>query len=578
MMPTRDSSHRVSFMSNNYMIASGHYLASLAGLRVLQDGGNAIDAGVASGIAINVTLPHLTSLGGVAPIILYLAEKGEVVTVSGVGCWPEAANLEDYRKKYNNAIPNGMARSVVPSACDAWLTALERYGTMTLQQVLAPSLQLAGEGFPASYFLSLGIETHREYIGRCPSTAEIFMPNGRALKPGKVVVQKDLARVFRQMVEVERTNAYKGRAGAIRAARDFFYKGEIAERMVRFCQEQDGLLSTEDFARFSVEVGKPEVGTYKDYTIYSCGAWCQGPSLLEVLNILEGFDLGAMANGSAQYVHTLVEAIKLAFADRHDYIGDPDFVEVPITGLLSKKYAEDRRKAIAPHKAWPEMPPSGDPWAYEGKARARGPAPAVLKSGAIEPDTSYTCVVDQWGNAFSATPSDGVSTTPIVPGLGMLISPRGRQAWLEPDHPSCLGPRKRPRLTPNPAIAFKDGHLFMPFGTPGGDMQVQTMLQMFLSIVEYGLNPQQAVERPRFRSDSFPDSGWPHAYHPGQLTLEGHFGAEVAADLAKLGHKIAWWDDTTATNGDPCGIVVDRERGALIGGADHRWDSYALGW
>ena len=365
---------------------------------------------------------------------------------------------------------------------------------------------------------------------------------------------------------------------ALGAARDFFYKGEVAERMVRYSEENEGLLSMEDFAQFGVKVEKPEVGTYKDYTLYTCGPWCQGPSLIEVLQILEGVDLKAMGHNSPQYIHNLVEAIKLAFADRHDYFGDPEFVDVPMAGLLSKEYAANRRQAIDPHKAWPEMPPSGDPWLYEGKERPRAPVPAIPKSGAKEPDTSYTCVVDQWGNAFSATPSDGVSNTPMVPGLGMIISGRGTQSWLEPEHPSCLAPWKRPRLTPNPAIAFRNGRLFMPFGTPGGDVQVPAMAQMFLNMVEFGMNPQQAVEVPRACSWSFPNSFWPHIYEPGRLDLEGRIDKGAGRELEKLGHKVGWLQDWEAAAGALCGIMVDRERGVLIGSADPRRDSYALGW
>ena len=553
-------------------------MATLAGLRILQDGGNAVDAGVASGIAINVTLPYLTSFAGVAPIIIYIAGTKQVVTISGLGGWPRAAVLEDFRKKYNNVIPLGVGRSVVPSACDAWLTALERYGTMSFAQVVAPSLELAEKGLPVSNNMSRALRAFQGYIETCSSTAEIFMRDGAPLLPGQLLVQEDIAGVFRQMIEVEQASSHKGREGAIRAAREHFYKGEIAEKMVRFCQDQSGLLTMEDFAQFSVKVEKPEVGTYKDYTLYTCGTWCQGPTLIQTLNILEGMDLQAMGHNSAQYIHTLVEAIKLGFADRHSFYGDPDFVETPVAGLLSKEYAAQRRIAIDPNRAWPEMPAAGDPWRFQGKIKSQSTVPAPISSGTSGPDTSYTCVVDRWGNAFSATPSDGFNTSPIVPGLGMIISCRGHQSWLDPENPSCLGPHKRPRLTPNPSIVFKDGELFMPFGTPGGDTQVQAMLQMFLSIVEFGLDPQQAVELPRFLSDSFPSSGWPHAYHPGQLTLEGQVPDEVTAELARLGHRIAWWDDEIPTAGDPCGILVDRENGVLIGGADTRWDSCALGW
>ena len=578
MPPKGIPSYRAPFVSTNYMVASGHYLATTAGFRMLEEDGNAVDAGVASGIALNVTLPHLTSFAGVAPIAIYQADRGEVVTISGLGRWPKAANLEDYSKKYNGDIPMGIPRSVVPAACDAWLTALERYGTMTFEQVVSPSIELAERGFPASYPLSRGIEGRGEYIMQCPSTAEIFMPEGKPLQFGQMVVQKDLAHVFRQIVEVERGNAHKGREGAIRAARDFFYKGEIAEKMVRFSQQQDGLLSMEDFAQFSVQVEKPEVGTYKDYTLYTCGPWSQGPSLIEILQLLEGFDLKGMGHNSPQYIHTLIEAIKLAFADRHDYFSDPDFVEVPMAGLLSKGYAAERREAVDPLKACPKMPLAGDPWPHEGKVRTRLPVPAVPRSGPMELDTSYTCVVDRWGNAFSATPSDNFLSTPIVPGLGLIISARGTQPWLEAEHPCSLEPWKRPRLTPNPALVLKNGHLYMPFGTPAGDMQVQAMVQMFLNVVEFGMNTQQAIEEPRARTDSFPNSFWPHAYYPGRVSLEGRISPEVGEELTKLGHGVTQAEDWTSAMGGLCGIVLDGERGILVGGADPRRDSYVLGW
>ena len=578
MGPNGIPSYRIPYMGTNHMVSSGHYLATMAGSKILEEGGNAIDAGVASGIALNVTVPHYTNFGGVAPIIIYHAASQEVISISGLGRWPKAVNLEDYRKKYNDDMPTGIPRSVVPSACDAWLTALERYGTMTFEQVVTPSIELAGNGFPTSHLLSMHTHASQEYIGQFQSSAEIFLPGGKPLHQGQVVVQKDLANVFRQMVEVEKANSHKGREGAIRAARDFFYKGEVAEKMGKFSQEQDGLITYDDIAQFSVEIEKPQVGTYKDYTLYTCGPWCQGPTLIEILQVLEGFDLKGMGHNSAQYVHTVIGAINLAFADRHNYYGDPDFVEVPLAGLLSKEYAADRRNAIDPNKAWPEMPPEGDPWPYEGKVRTRGHVPAIPKTAAAEPDTSYTCVVDRWGNAFSATPSDFITSSPIVPGLGMIISSRGSQSWLDPEHPSCVEPWKRPRLTPNPAIALKNGHLFMPFGTPGGDAQVQSMVQMFLNMVEFGLDTQQAVEEPRARSTSFPSSFWPHAYYPGRLSIEGRFGEEVAGKLDKMGHKVDWLPDWTTATGGVCGIMVDRERGVLIGGADPRRDNYAMGW
>lgn len=576
MPPNGISSYRPPAMGLSHVVSSGNYYASLAGYQILEEGGNAIDAGVASGIAINVTQPHFTSFAGVAPILIYVAEKDEVVSISGLGRWPQAATLEYFQKTYGE-IPLGMARCVVPSACDAWLTALENYGTMTFEQVVGPSVRLAEEGFPVSPRLSQAANA-KGVLDRWPYDAQVFAPNGHPLKTAQPFVQKDLAGVFRQMIEVERGNASGGREAGIRAARDFFYKGDIAERMVSYCQEEGGLLTLEDFASFSVAVEKPERGTYGDYTVYTCGPWCQGPSLISVLNIMEGFDLQAMGLNSADYVHVLVEAMKLAFSDRHYFYGDPDFVDVPMKGLLSKEYAAERRGAIDMAKAWPEMPPKGDPWSYQGQAGRGEAAMAPLASpGPSEPDTSYACVVDKWGNAFSATPSDSFGSTPMVPGLGMIISSRGTQTWLEPDHPSRLEPRKRPRLTPNPSMAFKSGRLFMPFGTPGGDMQVQGMAQMFLNVVQFGLDPQQAVEEPRAASWSHPDSFWPHSYTPGRIQLEGRIPAEVGAEMEKRGHKVEWLSDWGYRASGLCGIMVDQELGTLIGAADPRADSYAVG-
>ncbi len=563
-------------MGLSHVVSSGNYFASLAGYAILEEGGNAVDAGVAAGIAINVTQPHYTSFAGVAPILIYVAESDEVVSISGLGRWPASASADHFQETYGE-IPLGMPRCVTPAACDAWLTALERYGSMTFEQVVGPALRLAAEGFPVSPKLSQA--AHREgVLDRWPYDAQIFAPNGYPIRPAQPFVQKDLAGVFRQMVDVERGSVNGGREGGIRAARDFFYKGDIAEKMVSYCQEQGGFLTMEDFANFAVTVEKPEKGSYGDYTLFTCGPWCQGPNLISVLNIMEGHDLKAMGLNSPDYTHLLLEAMKLAYSDRHYFYGDPDFVDVPIEGLLSKGYASERRAAIDMARAWPEMPPMGNPWPYQGGRKTPAPvATPAANPGPSEPDTSYACVVDRWGNAFSATPSDSFGATPMVPGLGMIISSRGTQTWLEPGHPSRLEPGKRPRLTPNPAMAFKNGRLFMPFGTPGGDMQVQAMVQMFLNMVEFGLDPQQAVEEPRVGSWSHPDSFWPHSYTPGRVQLERRFGADVGREMENRGHKVEWLPDWGYRASGLCGVMVDQELGTLIGGADPRSDSYAVG-
>ena len=569
MPPDGIASYRPSVSGVTHMVSSGHYLAAAAGYRILEQGGNAVDAGVASGIAINVTLPHMTSFGGVAPIIIYLAETNEVVTISGLGRWPKAVSLELMLDTHGE-IPRGIPRSVVPAACDAWLTALEHYGTMSFEQVVTPALELAAEGFPASHRLAASIAGSADDLRGSPEAMEAFMPAGTPPAAGDTLTRPGLAMVFQWMIDAERRAASTGRREGIGAARDVFYRGEVADRMSRFCRERGGYLAMDDFEDFRVRVEPPETARYKDYDVYTCGAWCQGPSLLQVLNILEGVDLAALGHNSAAYVHVAAEAVKLAFSDRDAYYGDPDFVDVPMEMLLSKEFAAGRRALIDSGRAWPEMPPPGGSGGHAGAT----PSPGE-NGGPWEGDTSYTCVADAHGNAFSATPSDGEVGVPLVPEIGMAISTRGSQSWLDPEHPSSLAPWKRPRLTPNPALALRGGELFMAFGTPGGDAQVQAMAQLFLNVVEFGMDPQQAIEAPRFVSMSFPNSFWPHAYRPGVLAVESRIGDDVLSGLAGRGHTIERWPDWEALTGGACAIQVDR--GALFAGADPRRESYAIG-
>jgi gamma-glutamyltranspeptidase/glutathione hydrolase len=317
---------------------------------------------------------------------------------------------------------------------------------------------------------------------------------------------------------------------------------------------------------------------YKGIDVYTCGPWCQGPTSLQALKILEGFDLKSMGHNSPDYLHTLLESLKLAFADRHSYYGDPDFVDVPMAGLLDAGYAAQRRELVNAQVANPDLPPAGDPWPFQpggGTGRRLGQPEPV--AGRAEPDTSYICVVDRWGNGFSATPSDGIAGMPVTPGLGFPISSRGYQTWLDPDHPAGLAPGKRPRLTPNPAMAFRDGNLWMPFGTPGGDVQCQSMVQLFLNVVEFGLDTQQAIEAPRVATWSFPDSGVPHGYTPGLASAEGRIDPATIAELERRGHTVEVWDDWTPRMGALNAIQIHREQGSLEAGSDLRRDNYAIG-
>ena len=346
---------------------------------------------------------------------------------------------------------------------------------------------------------------------------------------------------------------------------------------MKFHTESGGLMTAEDLAEFRVRLEPTVSTTFAGIEMHACGAWCQGPVVPMTLNLLKGHDLKAYGHNSTRYIHVLTEALKLAFSDRHHFFGDPRFVDVPIDDLMSQAYADQRAALIRADRAWPEMPPPGDP-RNQGDARlAPLPIPEPADKSPLG-DTSYACVIDRHGNAFSVTPSDGSNNSPLVPGIGIVCSGRGTQSWADPRYRSSVAPGVRPRLTPNPSLALKDGKAFMTLGTPGGDVQCQAMVQVFLNVVLFGMDPQAAIEAPRFSSYSFPGSFEPHAYFPGQLALEGRIEDEVEAELAALGHNTFWWDDYTWLAGAPCAIVVDPVTGVLSGGADPRRPAYALGW
>ena len=334
----------------------------------------------------------------------------------------------------------------------------------------------------------------------------------------------------------------------------------------------------EDMDEFSVEIEKPFQASFGDIAVFTCGPWCQGPVLLQALKLVAGYDLHEYGHNSARYLHTLVEVLKLAFADRHHYYGDPRFVNVPIRALLSEAYCKKRRTLVRDQEAWPGMPPAGDPHNLSATAHSQYLDPTVGSGNPAGLDTSYVCVVDQQGNVFSATPSDNSSDTPVIPGTGLCPSSRGSQSWTDPRHPSCIAPGKRPRLTPNPALALRNGQPYLAIGTPGGDVQVQAMLQTFLNIVLFGMDPQQAVEAPRVATYSFPDSFEPHCYFPGRLNLESRIEHDVGNRLSALGHEVHWWPDWIWRSGGVGCIAIDQQSGVLQGGADPRRPTYAVGW
>ncbi|PWU25473.1 MAG: gamma-glutamyltransferase [Candidatus Rokuibacteriota bacterium] len=565
-------------MGRRWAVSAGHPLAAQAAARILEAGGNAIDAGVAAGLMLGVVHPDMVSFAGVAPILVHVARTGETFEVSGVGPYPRKATADFFRDRCGSEIPVGVLRTVVPASPDSWCVALAEWGTRSFKDVVAPALECASHGFPLSKFSAAMIGSNADKYRRFPTSAPLYLPDGRPPAPGHRFVQSELAESIQLMIDAESRARRRGRVRAIRAARDEFYKGEIARRIVAYHEQEGGLLTLDDLAGFHAEIAPALRTSFREYEVAACGFWCQGPVLLQMLNLIEPFDFPGMGHNTPRALHVLVEAMKLAFADREAYYGDPRHVKVPAAELLSKAYADARRALIREDRAWAEMPPPGDP---VGVTALRNGAPAVSDSlGALAPaslDTSYVSVVDAEGNGFSATPSDPSVDSPVVPGVGCVVSPRGSQGWLTPGHPSEVSPAKRPRLTPAPAMALKGGRLFMPFGTPGGDVQQQAMLQVFLNITAFGMLPQQAVEAPRVATRSFPDSFWPHANSPGQLDAEVSIAAETRAALAALGHGVTERPEWDWRSGAVCAIVVGFD-GTRMAGADPRRGAHAIGW
>lgn len=564
-------------LGRRYMASTGHYLATEAAIDILQGGGNAVDAGVSACITLGVVQSDQVQFGGVAPIMLYLAEIDEVLTISGLGWWPKAASLDYFVNECGGEIPVGVRRTVVPAAPDAYIQALSRYGTMSFGDAARHAIRCAREGIALHRHMKIYIERHAERIRNWPGNAECFLPDGRIPEVGDLFVQRDLAATLQYMADEEHAAAKGGRESGLAAARDAFYKGDIAQMMVAFQRENGGWLTADDLAGYASAVEPPVAYRYRGIDIYSCGPWCQGPVVPQALSLLEGIDLETLGHNTPEYIHAVAEAIKLAFADRERHYGDPRFVDVPIGALLDADYAAERRKLIRSDEAWTELPPAGS---VNGSPDRRA-APAATRDAPTPvhaADTSYAAVIDGDGNVFSATPSDTSWDAPVVPGLGFTPSARGSQSFAVPGHASCVAPGKRPRLTPNPAIALKRGEFAMPFGASGGDTQPQGMLQVLLNHVVFGMDIQAAIDAPRLCTHSQPDSFEPHTAYPGRLALESRIDRAAGDRLAALGHDVDWLRDISIGVGGVSAISADLKQGAMTGGADPRRPARAMGW
>ena len=572
---------RPVFMGRHGVVTAGHYLATAAGFRMFEKGGNAIDAGVAAGLALNVLEPQSNGIGGEVPILIYCARQKRVYAINGQGYAPKAATIAWFRSRGIEIIPgDGFLPATVPGAFGAWTTALQQFGRLQLKEVLEPTIELTGEGFPIYPGLHRSIVGLQEkFENEWPTSARIYLPNGRPPEVGEILVNTDWAETFKATVDAEIRNSHFGREAAIAAARDEFYKGPIAEKIVAYQrdtkvrdasgQRNAGLLTEADFHDYRTKVEAAVTLNYRGYDVHKCNTWCQGPVFLQQLALLEGYDLAALGHNSVDYIHTVVEASKLAFADREQYYGDPDFVDVPLDRLLSKEYAAARRALIDAQSASLELRPGG----AAASALTHEEADPKVYTG----DTTHADAVDHEGNLFAATPSGGwIPSSPVIEGLGFPLGTRGQIFYLDAEHANALAPRKRPRTTLTPSLATKDGEPFMAFGTPGGDSQDQWTLQFFLNAIDFGMNLQEAIDAPNFHTNHFPNSFYPHNAKPGSLTLEARISENVREALAERGHKVALGGEWS--HGKVLAITFDPQSGLIAAGASPRGQiGYAMG-
>jgi gamma-glutamyltranspeptidase/glutathione hydrolase len=569
-------------MGRNGMVSSGHPLASQAGISILQLGGNAVDAAIATAAALNVVEPLMSGIGGDGFIMVHWKESDRIEICNGTGAAPYAATRESY-------LPEGIPRKgilsvSVPGLLDSWLASHEKYGVLSLGQVLAPAIDLAANGFPTSHVLSSAIASD-PLLCSFPTSQAVFTRDGRPLRPGEILYQQNLARTFQTIAD---------------GGREAFYEGEIARAIVKFSQEQGGILTMKDLLDCHSRWQDAISTTYRGHVVYEAPPNSSGHILLQELNLVEQFDLKSLGCNTAASIHLMVEAKKMSFADREAYVADPDYTDIPLEGLLSKEYAKERAKLIDPGHAAQEVPP-GNPWDYQA-AKRRETATPMVAGGDGEEDTTCFAVVDRWGNAVCQLQSiqSAWGSSIIAGDTGILLNNRMTYWHLEADHVDCLQPGKRVRHTMNPVMVFTPpesansnlppyeggikggsnpslGQLKLVCGTPGADTQVQTNLQVITHMLDFGMNVAEAVEAPRWRNTHSPtESNFPHTCE-NELHMESRFSPELRSELESRGHSLNIMGPWQAS-GSEVMIEVDPNSGALHGAADPRRDGYAVGW
>ncbi|MDE2720691.1 gamma-glutamyltransferase [Candidatus Palauibacter polyketidifaciens] len=584
---------RPRIMGTHGVISSGHYLATQAGYDVLRAGGNAFDAGVTAGMALKALKMDYAGWTGVAPLIIYSAAEDRVITRVGAGTSPALATLDYFLEHGKSPINNAL----IPADVDVWLAALDRFGTLSFGEAAQPTLRIAEEGYHLYKMQKWMTEDQTEEILAFPYNRDFWFPNGVGeQRLGDLMVNADLGRLIRYMMEAEQQALAAGRSRSegIRAARDAFYRGDPARDVDRFFREHDGIVRYEDMAGYESRWEEPLATGFNGYDVHAGDGWSQGPRIILMLNMLENYDLRALGYNTPEYIHLVSQVVNLAMADAHKYVGDPDFAPAP-EGLYGKAYARERIGLIDENRAFPDMPPWGDPVRMAAVAEG-APASFVVPEGqpvAAAPehrgsddadagapsfDTSSLNVMDGEGNVFSLTESDGHTFTPMIPGWGFGLGNRMGQFNLDPDLANVMAPGKRPRNTNSPLLVVKDGEPFMGLSTPGGDQQMQCLLQVFLNVVVWGMSPEQALDQPRFGSYNFPATGSEVNRNPAVLYMEDRIPAETAEALRAMGHDVRSWGLWNWRAGAPTVTWRDPETGVMTAAGDVRRETASLGF
>ncbi len=600
------------------MVASTHWLASSTGMSVLERGGNAFDAAVATGLVLQVVEPHLNGPGGEVPLLAYDTRTDEVQVVCGQGTAPSAASLEAFADLGLTMIPGtGLLAPCVPGAFGGWMRLLAEHGSMRLRDVMSYAIGYARDGFPVLPRVESTVETVADmFAEHWPTSAAMWLRDGSAPRAGTLFRNTVLADTYERLLR-DAESATDSRDGQIDKAVSGFYTGFVAQEIDRFCADtavldasgdvHGGLLTGDDMAGWHATTETPLSLDYSAgshvYKVFKAGPWSQAPVMLQQLAILAGIDLESMGPSSAEFIHAVTEAGKLAYADREAFYGDPRFVDVPMAELLSPAYNAERRALIgdradrgplrpgSPGGIQPRLPDwgaldraghgvdasVGEPTVRAEKELPSSPAgPPVTDEGVTRGDTCHIDVVDRWGNMVSAMPSGGwLQSSPTIPSLGFALGTRAQMFWLQPGLAGSLEPGKRPRTTLSPSMAFRDGRPYLAFGTPGGDGQDQWSLQLFLRHVHHGMSLQEAIDAPAWQSDHFPSSFYPREAFPGRLRVEGRIGSSTVDALRRMGHDVAVQEDWSLGR---LSAVSRGPDGMLRAGANPRgMQGYAVG-